>query len=91
MGSPLRHGVPLVVAGQSEEKTEVCARVAWSGAGIDLRTNRAKPDDVAKAVRKVLADPSYGQHAQRIGRAIAESRGVDALVDLVENESRRRP
>lgn len=83
----LRHGVPLVVAGQSEEKTEVCARVAWSGAGINLRTNRARSDDVAKAVRKVLADPSYRQHAQRIGTAIGESRGVDALVDLVEKEA----
>ncbi|WP_299167932.1 glycosyltransferase [uncultured Arthrobacter sp.] len=80
----LRHGVPLVVAGQSEEKVEVTARVAWSGTGINLRTNRAKPDDVAKAVRKVLTDPSYRQHAQRIGKAIQESRGVDALVDLVE-------
>ncbi|KRF05306.1 glycosyl transferase [Arthrobacter sp. Soil782] len=83
----LRHGVPLVVAGQSEEKAEVTARVAWSGTGINLRTKGAKPDDVAKAVRKVLAEPSYRQHAQRIGKAIKESRGVDALVDLVEASS----
>ncbi|WP_323960524.1 glycosyltransferase [Arthrobacter sp. JZ12] len=80
----LRHGIPLVVAGQTEEKVEVSARVAWSGVGINLRTNRAKPDDVAKAVRKILTDPSYRRHAQRIGKAIQESRGVDALVDLVE-------
>lgn len=80
----LRHGVPLVVAGQSEEKVEVCARVAWSGVGINLRTNRAKPEDVGKAVRKVLADPCYRQHAQRIGKAINASPGVDALVELVE-------
>ena len=85
----LRHGVPLVVAGQSEEKVEICARVAWSGTGINLRTNRAKPDDVAKAVRKVLTDSSYRRHAQRIGKAIKASRGVDALVDLVERESQR--
>lgn len=83
----LRHGVPLVVAGQSEEKAEVTARVAWSGTGINLRTNRAKPDDVAHAVRKVLADPSYQQHAQRIGKAIEGSRGVDALVNLVEKKA----
>ncbi len=82
----LRHGVPLVVAGQSEEKTEVSARIAWSGAGINLRTNHAKAGDVAKAVRKVLSDPSYRQHARRIGKAIGASPGVDALVDLVEKE-----
>lgn len=83
----LRHGVPLVVAGQSEEKVEVTARVAWSGTGINLKTNRAKPDDVAKAVRKVLEDPSYRRHAQRIGKAIEASPGVDALVNLVEKEA----
>ncbi|WP_323960480.1 hypothetical protein GC088_03240 [Arthrobacter sp. JZ12] len=80
----LRHGVPLVVAGQTEEKTEVCARVAGSSTGINLRTNRPKPDDVAKAVRTVLADSSYREAAERIGEAIKASRGVDALVDLIE-------
>ncbi|MHA7247910.1 glycosyltransferase [Arthrobacter tecti] len=80
----LRHGVPLVVAGQTEEKVEVTARVAWSGTGINLRTNRPKPDDIAKAVRAVFAEPSYREKAARIGEVIKASRGVDALVDLVE-------
>ena len=39
----LAHGVPVVVAGASEEKPEVAARAAWSGAGIDLRTGRPSP------------------------------------------------
>ena len=37
----LAHGVPLVVAGDSEDKPEVAARVQWSGAGINLHTGRA--------------------------------------------------
>ncbi|WP_139004001.1 glycosyltransferase [Arthrobacter crystallopoietes] len=83
----LRHGVPLVVAGQTEDKPEVCARVAWSGAGINLRTNRAKPAAVAKAVRRVLSNGSYREASTRIGRAIQASRGVDELADLVESIS----
>ena len=79
----LRHGVPLVVSGQTEEKPEVCARVAWSGTGINLRTNRAKPQAVAQAVRAVLADSSYREASSRIGGAIRASRGVDGLADLV--------
>ena len=39
----LAHGVPLVVAGDSEDKPEVAARVHWSGAGVDLRTGRPSP------------------------------------------------
>ena len=34
----LSTGVPLVVAGNTEDKPEVAARVAWTGAGINLRT-----------------------------------------------------
>ena len=80
----LRHGEPLVVAGETEEKTEVCARVAWSGAGINLRTNRATPEAVARAVRTVLTDSSYREASGRIGGSIRTSRGVDELAELVE-------
>src|SRR5258708_16692705 len=36
-------GVPLVVAGDSEEKPEIAARVAWAGAGTNLRTGPPSP------------------------------------------------
>ncbi len=81
----LRHGVPLVAAGETEEKTEVCARVAWSGAGINLRTNRATPEAVARAVRTVLANSSYREASGRVGGSIRTSRGVDELAELVES------
>ena len=32
----LSTGVPLVVAGNTEDKPEVAARVAWAGAGVNL-------------------------------------------------------
>ena len=64
----LAHGVPLVVAGDSEEKPEVAARVRWSGAGIDLRTGRPSPDQVAGAVRHVLTEPTFGVRARAPSR-----------------------
>ena len=42
----LSTGLPLVVAGNTEDKPEVAARVAWSGAGINLRTGTPTPDAV---------------------------------------------
>lgn len=38
----IAHGVPVVQAGRSEEKAEIGARIAWSGAGVQvpLRTQR---------------------------------------------------
>ncbi|WP_114558585.1 glycosyltransferase [Desertihabitans aurantiacus] len=75
----LAHGVPLVVAGQTEDKLEVTARVGWSGAGINLRTDRAADADVAAAVDTVLSDPSYRTAAARIGAEIAGAPGLAGL------------
>ena len=70
----LAHGVPLVVAGDSEEKPEVAARVRWSGAGIDLRTGRPSPRQVTDAVRRVLAEPTFGARARALQAEIARVR-----------------
>lgn len=80
----LRAGVPIVVAGDTEDKIETSARVAWSGVGINLRTGRPRADAVKKAVRQVLADPRYREAAARIGRDIERSPGADGIVAEVE-------
>jgi MGT family glycosyltransferase len=52
-------GVPMVVAGTSEDKKEVTAHVAWSGVGVNLRTSRPAPSTVGEAVERVLIDPMF--------------------------------
>lgn len=79
----MEHGVPLVVAGLSEDKTEVTARVQWSGAGINLKTNHPKPAQVRDAVRKVLAEPRYREASARIGADIVASPGLAGLEDVI--------
>ncbi|WP_270365903.1 glycosyltransferase [Microbacterium algeriense] len=75
----LAHGIPLVVAGQTEDKVEVCARVGWSGAGVNLRTSTASPRQVGDAVARVLTDPSFRANAERIGAAMRDSDAWAAL------------
>jgi UDP:flavonoid glycosyltransferase YjiC (YdhE family) len=75
----MEHGVPIVVAGTTEDKTEVSARVAWSGVGVKLATNRPEGAAVGAAVRTVLDDPGYAQRSARIGRAIRSSSGLDGV------------
>jgi len=60
----LSNGVPLVVAGDTEEKPEVAAHVAWTGAGINLKTGRPTVVQVREAVRAILDRPSYSQRAR---------------------------
>ena len=80
----LRHGVPLVVAGGSEEKPEIAARVAWSGAGIDLRTGRPGPAQVRGAVRRLLADERYRQRARALADEMAHYDAAAGGAALVE-------
>jgi len=77
-------GTPVVVAGDTEDKPETSARVAWSGIGINLKTGRPKSEAILPAIRKVLADNRYAQASARIGAAIERSPGVNGLADVLE-------
>jgi UDP:flavonoid glycosyltransferase YjiC (YdhE family) len=79
----LAHGVPLVVAGDSEDKPEVAARVHWSGAGIDLRTGRPSPAQLATAVRRVMARPAFAVRARALQAEILRARPLDTIAEVL--------
>lgn len=79
----LANGVPLVTAGTTEDKIEVNARVAWSGAGISLRTDTPSPERLARAVREVLATPSYARRAGELAEAYARLGGAPRAAAIV--------
>ncbi|MFD5466460.1 glycosyltransferase [Kitasatospora sp. NPDC127059] len=80
----LRYGVPLVVAGASEDKPEVAARVQWAGVGLDLRTGRPEPEAVGRAVERVLGEGRFRERARALGAEFAEYRPFDTIAELVE-------
>ena len=80
----LAHGVPLVVAGTTEDKPEVAARVAYSGVGINLKTAAPAPEQVQAAVRRLLYDTRYRQRAQALQAEYARYDAVARGVELVE-------
>jgi len=80
----LSHGIPIIAAGNTEDKREVCARVAWSGVGINLKTKSPSPRQILKAVKKILADPGYKQHARCIQQDIKKSGGAVEAASLIE-------
>src|ERR1700730_4813193 len=77
-------GVPSVIAGDSEEKPEIAARVAWAGAGINLGTGRPTASQIREAVRTVLTNPQYRQRAQALRAAFARHNARDEIAELVE-------
>ena len=62
----LANGVPVIVAGITEEKPEVANRVEYAGAGINLRTATPAREQIRNAVRLILSDRRYWEHAMEI-------------------------
>jgi MGT family glycosyltransferase len=81
----LSYGVPVVSAGLSEDKGEVCARVNWSGAGIGLKTATPTPQQLRDAVRQVLREPNYRKRAQILGATIAKTDALKTIAHIVES------
>jgi len=81
----IRHGVPLVVAGRTEDKAETCSRVAWSGIGVDLRRQRPTAKAIRQGVREVLTSGSYAARAQELRRQLDGGRSPqERAVALLE-------
>jgi MGT family glycosyltransferase len=85
----LCHGVPMVTAGESEDKPEVCARLQGTGASIDLGTANPEPAAIREAVQQVLADPAFQAAAGALAKDAAEAGGAVAAVDAIEAVLRR--
>jgi len=80
----LAHGIPLVVAGGTEDKMEVAARVEWAGAGMNLRKQRPSPVQVRDAVKEVLANPVYRENARRVQADFAKYDAPARAAELLE-------
>lgn len=84
----LAHGVPVICAGTSEDKPEVCNRVAWSGLGINLKTATPTVAQIRDAVRQMRSDSRYRQRAQALqaeaARHDAPAAAARLLVQLAQ-------
>ena len=76
----LSYGIPLVTAGQTEDKADVNTRVGWSGVGINLATNNPAPQALREAVRAVLDRPDY---RSRAGMIAAEFGAIDTRAEIL--------
>lgn len=86
----LVHGVPLVVAGMTEEKAEIGARVAWSGVGINLATSNPTAPAIEEAAITVLGSPSYTRQSKKIASEFAAINTPDVITGLIEELMTRK-
>lgn len=81
----LSRDIPLVIAGGDLDKPEIAARVAWSGAGVNLRTGTPSAHIVGEAVDRVLGDPAFRRAAARVGAELRWLGGASRTAELLES------
>jgi UDP:flavonoid glycosyltransferase YjiC (YdhE family) len=67
----LVHGVPVLSAGKLEGKNDINGRLEHRGLGVDLRTERPSPAQIARGVARVLADPAAAASLARVRDELA--------------------
>jgi len=80
----IANGIPMVVAGTSEDKREVTAHVGWSGIGINLRTSRPSPAAIADSVGKVLNEPRFRERTRALQAETKDTSPAGRAADLLE-------
>ncbi|KAB8183591.1 glycosyltransferase [Nonomuraea phyllanthi] len=79
----LAAGVPLVCVPSGRDQREVARRVDLAGAGIVVGKS-ASPRSIARAIERVLHDPSYRREARRLATEIAAETATDRAVAELE-------
>jgi MGT family glycosyltransferase len=90
----LAAGVPVVALPLGRDQLDNAARVDHHGAGLRLKP-KASPETIARAVRRVIDEPSFATSARRLADAIAvetaEDRAVEELEGLGERAAESAP
>jgi MGT family glycosyltransferase len=84
----LAAGVPVVALPLGRDQLDNAARVAHHGAGLRLKP-KASAETIARAVQRVIDEPSFGASARRIADAIAAEIAEDRVVAELEGLARR--
>jgi len=82
----LSQGVPVLGVGIREGKNDVNARVDYFGVGIDLRTERPKPNAIRRAAERLLGEPRWKQNAMRLSDELRQYRPHELIDDYLANE-----
>jgi MGT family glycosyltransferase len=64
----IENELPLVGAGIHEGKNEINARVGYFKLGINLKTEKPKPEQIRKAVQEVINNSVYKENVTRLAK-----------------------
>ncbi len=80
----LAQGIPVIVAGGTEDKMEVAARVEYTSVGINLGKQRPTEHIISKAVDNILQNPVFKQKAVALQNDYAKYDAAQLAVQSIE-------
>lgn len=80
------HGVPMVVAGEGQDKPENIRRVQYSGIGVGLTTPKPGVEEIRKGLEDVLGDEKYKTRVLQLKK---ETEELDCFGSVERAISRR--
>lgn len=78
------HGVPMILAGHSEDKPDIGMRGEKAGFAVNLRTGRPTPEMVAAAIGRMLTESSFKRRAMELKKEAEDFK----CLETVERELR---
>ncbi len=78
----ISNGIPLVCAGDTEDKPEVSARAEWCGIGVNLKTGKPTEEALRNGVDEILGNSKYKARALELQ---AEMKGFDPISIVARN------
>ncbi len=80
----LTYGVPMLCLPVTNDQPGVAKRIEWLGAGKIIPLHRATPQRIKEALVSLLNDPAYAQKANEYQQRLAQTRGVEEAVNIIE-------
>jgi len=75
--------VPMVLAGDTEDRIEGNARIAYTGAAINLKTQRPTVGEIREAVSRVLEQAAFGRAARALADTYRSAHPYEAISQAV--------
>ncbi|EFX00246.1 glycosyl transferase family protein [Grosmannia clavigera kw1407] len=82
----IAHGVPMVIAGDGQDKPENGKRVQYSGLGIDLATAHPNAEQLGIAINAVLSGEAFSKVARSMQRTFRQMDCFTNIEEIINNE-----
>ncbi|KAF2104868.1 UDP-Glycosyltransferase/glycogen phosphorylase [Rhizodiscina lignyota] len=80
----LRNGVPMVLAGEAQDKQHTGPIAEWSGIGIYIGKTAVPPNEIQEAVDKIILTPSYKETGAKLATSYKKYEPIERIDGLIK-------